>query len=503
MISSAPEECLHKIANIFIGDEKDYYSHKSGPQIVFFFNGHFGFDDSYGMGFPSRWFFVTEKLSELIDDGRIDEFFTLILSYPYIAEDTDCTEVEAADKVENILTAFRKAIHLYDLDIVHSGKNYKIVKLDNDLELLGEGGFANCYKQLSTGLAVKKLKPELLDKEGIRSRFKREYTITKELQDLDGIIKVYDFDAGSYSYTMELADETLYSYLSKHKLDDSNKAKCIHIILKIMAEVHDRDIIHRDISYTNIFIKDRHIKIADFGLGKDFNMDVSHQTQYTKNFGQFYFCAPEQVRALKDADKRSDVFSLGRLINYIMTGDPLNPRHDFRSVSDKATNEDPDMRYDDAGEMLEAFIKAVNYRNRTDAKEEALQLIHNGQYTGEVENFLYDLDGEQICRYLIKRESHFENALLKLMIQDDTKAILIIQSIAGSYQDVCTTFASYDPIADFAYDCLSGISHIVNVAAARILHYIAWDVNRFHAQHLIDGLKGTDLNPEVEDILRA
>ena len=43
---------------------------------------------------------------------------------------------------------------------------------------------------------------------------------------------------------------------------------------------------------------------------------------------------------LKDADKRSDVYSLGRVINFIMTGDARNSHHIYRSVAEKATNKD-------------------------------------------------------------------------------------------------------------------------------------------------------------------
>ena len=57
--------------------------------------------------------------------------------------------------------------------------------------------------------------------------------------------------------------------------------------------------------------------------------------------GQYFYCAPEQFMMLKDADKRSDVYSLGRTINFIMTSDPRNLHHAFRSVAEKATNSDP------------------------------------------------------------------------------------------------------------------------------------------------------------------
>ena len=42
----------------------------------------------------------------------------------------------------------------------------------------------------------------------------------------------------------------------------------------------------------------------------------------TTSFGQLFYCAPEQLTLLKDADKRSDVYSLGRIINFVMTKNP-------------------------------------------------------------------------------------------------------------------------------------------------------------------------------------
>lgn len=94
-----------------------------------------------------------------------------------------------------------------------------------------------------------------------------------------------------------------------------------------MTEVHKRDIIHRDISADNIFIISGMIKIADFGLGKDLNLFTSHQTMLTNAVGQFYYCAPEQFMMLKDGDKRSDVYSLGRVINYDYGSMMITPRH--------------------------------------------------------------------------------------------------------------------------------------------------------------------------------
>ena len=359
MLSS---DSLKEISSIFCGDTVGYYAYKKGYTLVEFFNTNFGTNDVYGSGFPSRWAYVYDKLEDLISNRRIDSFFNLVLSKSYLMQEQSLSEVEAAEKIETIYTEFNNIIHRDLCKITHINGLYHLVRENDDLEPIGNGGFANVYRQKSTGLVVKKLKDDYLTDTGIRSRFKREYNITKSLQDAFGIIKVYAFDEGSSSYTMEYAETTLYEYVKSFDLSEDVKLNCIRQILNIMAEVHKRDIIHRDISANNIFIISGMIKIADFGLGKDLNVFTSHQTIHTNAVGQFFYCAPEQFMMLKDGDKRSDVYSLGRVINFVMTGDPVNSHHIYRSVAEKATNSDAAYRYADAGQLSTFFEKAVLYK---------------------------------------------------------------------------------------------------------------------------------------------
>lgn len=190
-------------------------------------------------------------------------------------------EVEAAEKIESIYAKFNRIIHKDLCKITRSNGHYHLVKENDDLELIGNGGFANVYRQKSTGLVIKKLKDDYLTDVGIPSRFKREYNITKSLQDTFGIIRVYSFDESNSSYTMEYAETTLDKYVKSFELSDNIKLNCIRQILYIMTEVHKRDIIHRDISANNIFIASGMIKVADFGLGKDLKVFTSHQTLHT------------------------------------------------------------------------------------------------------------------------------------------------------------------------------------------------------------------------------
>ena len=500
MLSS---DSLKEISNIFCGDTFAFYTYKTGSKLVEFFNTNFGAEDVYMAGFPTRWVYVYDKLIDIINSHRIDSFFNLILSKKYLMQEQTLSEIDAIEKCERILSEFNRIIHRDLCKITRNNGRYHLIKENDDLEPIGNGGFANVYRQKSTGLVVKKLKDDYLMDTGVRSRFKREYNITKSLQDVFGIIHVYAFDEGCCSYTMEYAEITLEKYVKSFDLSDDIKLNCIRQILYIMTEVHKRDIIHRDISANNIFIIAGMIKIADFGLGKDLNAFASHQTMHTNAVGQYYYCAPEQRMMLKDGDKRSDVYSLGRVINFIMTGDPRNSHHIYRSIAEKATNSDAVYRYADAGQLSIFFEKAVSYKKNSENKARIDEKITRGVFDDEIESYIYDLSAEKISAGILHGKNGFVDMLLAFMKTNEEQALHIIQSVDKSYQDVCgRSFAAYDPFASFAYLILkSGFPYVVNETAANILRFVASDVNRFSAQHMVEDIKNIGVEPLIEEIL--
>ena len=387
--------------------------------------------------------------------------------------------------------------------ITHNGNDYYLIKQNDDLVLIGSGGFANAYYQKSTGNVLKKLKEDFITDRAIRSRFKREYEITKSLQDMYGIIKVFTYDEGKCAYSMERAEQTLENYINGKDITNEIRLNCIRQILYIMSGVHKRDIIHRDLSPNNIFVISGMLKIADFGLGKDLNVFASHQTLYTNQVGQYYYCAPEQFMMLKDGDKRSDVYSLGRIINFIMTGDPRICHHIYGSVCSKATNSDAAYRYSDAERLSFAFEKSVKYHNQSERKEIIRKKILSHTFDSDVEDYIYNMRSEEMSKAVREGIPAFIDALVWFMGLSIENAEYVIQGIESTFRDVSErSFEANDPFAELAEKVIQGkFDFNIKETAATILRYVAWDVNRYSAQHRIEKILDAGVDPLIEEIL--
>ena len=130
--------------------------------------------------------------------------------------------------------------------------------------------------------------------------------------------------------------------------------------------------------------------------------------------------------------------------------------------------------------------------------------IQEGDFDADVESYIYDLGAEEISKLLLAKQPGFANALIRFMKTSDEQAQHVIQSIDQSFRDVCgRSFEAYDPFATFATSVLRGqFTYIVKEIAANILRYVAWDVNRFSAQHLVENLISQGMDPTLEDIIR-
>lgn len=499
------EEILKSIANVFNGDDKNsIYKYKSGAQLVVFFNQYFNRDDVYESPFPSRWKYVVDILQQLLQTRTLDEFFTTILRVRYIQAELHVNEVVAVQKSKDALAYFNEILQYSGYNLVDSNDKYNLVKKYDDLEYIISGGYADIYEQKSTGFIIKKLRKEHYNDKSICSRFKREFEITKSLSSMPFVIDVYDFNESELSYSMEKADMTLDDYITNFEVDLQTKIKIIRLILYTISKVHERDIIHRDLSPTNIFLSHGKIKIADFGLGKDFSVLYSNQTLKTNAVGQWFYCAPEQLDSLKEGNKKSDVFSLGKIINFIMTGRHSNFSHNFSVISEKATHENPENRYNNAKYLFDHFEKARKYHNDKSKKSEIKDKINKGIFDEEVEFFYSGLSENKLCEIILSSNFKSTKPLIDYMKKKDKYAEVVIQNVKNEYKSICKRFEDYDPFSDFMYEILKeSFSFRVKERAAVILNDIAYSVNRFHAQGLIGNLIKNGIEPMIEDILEG
>lgn len=197
------------------------------------------------------------------------------------------------------------------------------------LESLGRGGMAQVYKayhpSLDRYVAVKVLRPDLVEETEFLSRFQREARAIAALRH-PNIVQVYDFDVHNdiYYMVMELLEgNTLKVFLNAYRrqaerIPVSDATRIMLDILAGLSYAHKQGVIHRDIKPANIILtKSGQAVLTDFGIAQ-----MLGGTQYTKSgalMGTLNYMAPEQGRDGK-CDIRSDIYSLGIVFYEMLTG---------------------------------------------------------------------------------------------------------------------------------------------------------------------------------------
>jgi eukaryotic-like serine/threonine-protein kinase len=200
---------------------------------------------------------------------------------------------------------------------------------------LGEGGMGTVYRAshalLQRPTAIKLLHPEKIGARSI-ARFEREVRLTAQLSH-PNTVTVFDYGRtpdGVFYYAMELLDGVNLEELVM--LDGAQPASRVVSILRqaagALAEAHGIGLIHRDIKPGNIMLCERGgapdvVKIVDFGLVKELGRDVATITRADIVTGTPQYMAPETLTAPQDVDGRSDLYALGAVGYFLITGQPV------------------------------------------------------------------------------------------------------------------------------------------------------------------------------------
>lgn len=96
--------------------------------------------------------------------------------------------------------------------------------------------------------------------------------------------------------------------------------KIISGILSGVAYLHSEGVLHRDLKPENIlYNSDSDIVINDFGFSRQIDSDSTRLTQFGSVFGTYNYMAPEQQRDASNVDEKADIYSLGKVIEDIVT----------------------------------------------------------------------------------------------------------------------------------------------------------------------------------------
>lgn len=233
-------------------------------------------------------------------------------------------------------------------------ERYVIVKV------IGSGGFGITYLAYDTEeekkVAVKEYYPRGIavrspdgitiepimslyvhDFENGRKRFGRESEILSQLCSSTDVIKVFDafVQNGTIYYAMEYVHGiTVKEYTQKY--GRASEGEALYIAIKIVSafeHIHRRNIIHRDISPSNIMIDtDGNIRLVDFGNARPFSFDGSNSMTALLNPG---YAPLEQYQHHGNHGPWTDIYSLGAVLYHTLTlNDLKDPMTRFKDDSE-------------------------------------------------------------------------------------------------------------------------------------------------------------------------
>ncbi|HEY2838048.1 MAG TPA: serine/threonine protein kinase [Pirellulales bacterium] len=281
-----------------------------------------------------------------------------------------------------LLIASSVAIFVFSVFVARANRAARIAAIEAKRlgqytldEKLGEGGMGMVYRahhaMLHRPTAVKLLSVEKTNTQSL-ARFEREVQLTSRLNH-PNTIAIYDYGhtpEGIFYYAME--------YLQGINLEDlikqygpQSEGRVIYILDQIcgsLAEAHSIELIHRDIKPANIMLTDRgglhdFVKVLDFGLAKALDAKKSSSVTSAGTFtGTPLYMSPESIQHPEHVDARGDLYAVGAVGYFLLTGTPVFDGESVISILQKHVSATPDSLSTRLGAPVSADLEQVILR---------------------------------------------------------------------------------------------------------------------------------------------
>jgi serine/threonine-protein kinase len=262
---------------------------------------------------------------------------------------------------------------------------------------LGKGGMGEVYLGehllLRRACAIKLIRPDQAGDPTNLSRFEREVKAMAALTHWN-TVEIYDYghsEDGTFYYVMEyLPGLSLQDLVERcGPLPPERAAHFLRQLCGALSEAHALGVIHRDLKPSNVIVGERGgvydvAKLLDFGLVHCLGCDTNAGQRLTIQgtiLGSPPYMAPEQARGKDELDGRTDIYSLGAVAYFLLTGQSPFARETAMEMLVAAVHEQPphlrDLRPEVPADLADVVMRclekapAARYQD-ADSLEQAL-----------------------------------------------------------------------------------------------------------------------------------
>ena len=268
---------------------------------------------------------------------------------------------------------------------------------------LAEGGLGivvlAMHLELNQRVAIKYLKPSIIERQGLVDRFKREAQLAACIRS-EHIVRIHDVGeapgGGPFMVMEYLEGEDLATRLARGAVSTDEAIDYVVQACDALAEAHAMGIVHRDLKPENLFLARRKgsapiVKILDFGLSKVNERKTvgapraRNVTEDGERFGTPAYMSPEQLLSSGSVDARTDIWSLGVVLFELLTVEVPFEGEAIAQLAANIIHGEPTplrAKLPDASAALEAVIlkcldkdRTRRYRNVAELVEELVRFV--------------------------------------------------------------------------------------------------------------------------------